>query len=134
MNKPQKFLEFSPPKITVPEGTGTRALRRVVLPILVIERDGHIHAIGTCFLVSATGRDAIALTAKHNIDYVMRIDGSRDTHAPTTPPEFRVVRFQWRAPKNLTTFVALWVSDNQVIPCDLVKVATSRGKGPIVLE
>jgi Trypsin-like peptidase domain len=136
MNEPERILEFGPPEISGPEGPGARALRRVVLPILVIQHDGHMNAIGTCFVVSGTGRDAIALTAKHNIDYVMQIDGSRDIHAPTTPPEFRVVEFQRRW-KNLTAFVALWVPDDQIIPCDLVQawfVETGHDLAAVLLK
>jgi hypothetical protein len=121
MSGGERVIHFGPPVTVIPEGSGTRALRRVVLPILVVERDGTIHPIGTCFVVSPTEREALVFTAKHNIDYIMRIDGSREMHAPTTPPEFRVVRFRQRAWTNLRVFVGYWLPDDTMIPCDLVR-------------
>jgi len=115
-------VEFGPPKTIVPESENTRLLRSVVLPIITVERDGRMHAIGTCFVVSPTGNQALALTAKHNIDYVLRIDGVRDASAPSTPPEFRRVRPGRQTFKNVKPFAAYWSSDERVIACDILEV------------
>jgi len=119
---PQRIFEFGSPEIVVPDGAGTRALRSVVLPIIVLEPDGNMHAIGTCFVVSPTQNQALALTAKHNIDYIVRIDGVRDVHVPTTPPEFRRVRLGRQTLKNVKLFAAYWTPEDRVIPCDLLEV------------
>jgi hypothetical protein len=40
MSGGERVIHFGPPVTVIPEGSGTRALRRVVLPILVVERAG----------------------------------------------------------------------------------------------
>jgi hypothetical protein len=124
---PQRVLEFGPPEIVVPDGASTRALRRAVLPILALESDGNMHAIGTCFVVSPTGNQALALTAKHNIDYILRIDGVRDVHVPTTPQEFRRMRPGRQTIKNVRMFVAYWTPYDRVVPCELLEVWAVHG-------
>ena len=110
-------MTFCPPeaKAAAPS-IFTQNLRSVVLPIVVLEPEGNLHPIGSCFIVSCSGKEALALTAKHNIEYIMRLDGYRPMHAP---PEFRVFEFHAREPVNITMFVAYWLSGERMIPCQL---------------
>jgi len=66
------------------------AYKRLILPIVVTCTDGHYEPIGTAFVIAVAGKNAIALSAAHNFDYIAKeVDGGHDTCHPTTLPEFR---------------------------------------------
>ncbi len=99
--------------------SNVREVRRCILPIIVINKGGIVDPIGTCFVVTCTGKECIAFTVKHNIDYIMHIDGEKPLHSPSTPKEFQVVKFSSN-PVNIEMHVAYYFKE-QMIPCQLVK-------------
>lgn len=113
-------LRIGPPNL---ENVDEDALmfRKVVLPIITVSTEGTITPIGSCFIISCTGKECIALTARHNIEYIQRVDGLRPTSHPTTPREFQVSTRNSQEPANLSMWVAYLADSNEMIPCHLVK-------------
>ncbi len=67
-------------------------LQQVILPVFAAGLDGGLVHLGTCFVICTLGRQALMLSAAHVIRGVLTVDGVRDLHHASTPPEFRVVR------------------------------------------
>jgi hypothetical protein len=69
-----------------------REVQRVILPIIATgTRDGSFIPVGTAFVIRASGRQALLLSAAHNFTHIAeKIDRPFDTHHPCTPQEFRV--------------------------------------------
>jgi hypothetical protein len=66
-------------------------LKRVIVPIVATSRDLQcFNPIGTGFIIHGRGKQAIALTAAHNIREIARIERPYDVCHPTTLPEFRL--------------------------------------------
>jgi hypothetical protein len=60
-----------------------------VLPIVAVKEDGSWEPIGTCFVVAVMGpKQALALTAAHNLRRFEALDRRSPRHHPTTPREF----------------------------------------------
>ncbi len=67
------------------------AFRRVVLPVVAVDRTSTWHCLGTAFVVArADGRTAFLLTAAHVIKAAIDIAAPRPLHHPTTPDFLRV--------------------------------------------
>jgi Trypsin-like peptidase domain len=65
-------------------------LKRVIVPIVATSRDlESFEPIGTGFIIYGVGKQAIVLTAAHNIRAIGRIERPYDRCHPTTLPEFR---------------------------------------------
>lgn len=66
-------------------------LKRVVVPIVATSKTlDSLDPIGTAFIIYGAGKQAIAITAAHNIHQIARIDGHSERCHPTTPLEFRL--------------------------------------------
>jgi hypothetical protein len=64
-------------------------LKRVILPIVATSNNlEFFDPIGTTFIIHHDGKQALALTAAHNIHEIAKIDCPYDLHHPTTLPEF----------------------------------------------
>lgn len=65
-------------------------LKRLIVPIVAVSNDLEVFKlIGTAFIIYGVGKQAIALTAAHNVQAIERIERPYDRCHPTTPPEFR---------------------------------------------
>ncbi len=128
------LLLFDDLKVVAPDSDNARMLRRAVLPVLVIEKDGAITPVGTCFIVSAIEREALALTAKHNVEYIRRVDGGRDRHTPSTPEDCRTkpAHRRYRL-KNLQMLAAYWYADESMAPCDITEAWSDDGEHDVAV-
>jgi hypothetical protein len=65
-------------------------LKRLIVPIVAVTNALDVfELIGTAFIIYGVGKQAIALTAAHNVQAIERIERPYDRCHPTTPPMFR---------------------------------------------
>jgi hypothetical protein len=74
-----------------------RELQKLILPILVTHLDGAVTCIGTGFLIVVNGRQALMVTAAHNIDCIRKIENPHRAHHPSTL--FRVEKHRFELHK-----------------------------------
>ena len=64
-------------------------LGQFILPVMTALADGHPICVGSSVIITTAKRRAIALTAKHVIDYVEQLNGRDDTTEFNVAPHFR---------------------------------------------
>lgn len=68
---------------------GYDELSRFILPIMTALEDGHPICAGSCVIITTAKKHAIALTAKHVIDFIEQLNGRDDTAELQVAPQFR---------------------------------------------
>lgn len=76
----------------MPAVDGYNELNRFILPVMTALEDGHPICAGSCVVIATAKKHAIALTAKHVIDFVERLNGRDDTAELRIAPQFRKKR------------------------------------------
>jgi hypothetical protein len=95
--------------------------RQVVFPIIVIHPAGQVDPIGTCFVISCIGKHAVVMTAKHNIEEIIRLDGYKSASASSTPKEFRFFENKDKEAKNIQMYIAYSPRVGTMIPCEILQ-------------
>lgn len=67
-------------------------LQQVILPVFAAPLDGRLFHLGSSFVISALGRQALLLSAAHVFRQALTVDEARERHHPSTPLEFLVAR------------------------------------------
>jgi hypothetical protein len=66
-----------------------KELNKLLLAIIATDRNGQLHLIGSSCVIVAAGREALAVTAKHNFDEAQRLQQPPDASHPSISPLFR---------------------------------------------
>lgn len=104
----------------------TTLVRQAILPVFLSGTDGSVEGIGTCWIVSTCGRDAIAFSAAHIFDYVVRREERHERSVPSTPPDF-LSRTSSSIDLQLTRLKAIYQqSDYKTAPVDILRVFKSE--------
>jgi hypothetical protein len=97
----------------------TSAWRQVVLPIFFEGTDGTIEGIGTCWIFAVNGTDALAFSATHVFDYLVRREGRHERSVASS-------MFAKRTESTVlqtTRIKSLYeVRNRTVLPVDILKI------------
>jgi hypothetical protein len=64
-------------------------VQQAILPVIATGTDGSFCAVGTCWIFAIAGRDALAFSAKHVFDEVVRCEGRHEREAASIPDILR---------------------------------------------
>jgi hypothetical protein len=67
-------------------------IQQVILPVLATGTDGSFRPVGSCWIFAATGRDALAFSATHIFDDVVRSEQRHERMVPSMPDIFRPLK------------------------------------------
>lgn len=77
----------------MPSSNRRDELGRFILPLMTIAADGDPICAGSCVVITTAKKHAVALTAKHVIDFVELINGRDDAAELRVAPHFRKKRY-----------------------------------------
>jgi Trypsin-like peptidase domain len=67
-------------------------IQQVILPVIATGTDGGFRPIGSCWIFAPAGRDALAFSAAHVFDEVVRSEGRHERTAASTPDILRSLK------------------------------------------
>jgi hypothetical protein len=66
--------------------------QQAILPVFAYRTDGHMRPIGSCWIFATTGREALAFSAAHVFDEVVRSEERHDSSSLSLPDVLRPVK------------------------------------------
>ena len=61
------------------------AFQKVILPVIATGKDGSFRPVGTCWIFAANGRDALAFSATHVFEEIVRSEQRHDRAVASMP-------------------------------------------------
>jgi Trypsin-like peptidase domain len=67
-------------------------VQQVILPVIASGTDGSFRPVGSCWIFATAGRDALAFSAAHVFEEVVRSEGRHESAVASMPDVFRSLR------------------------------------------
>jgi hypothetical protein len=64
-------------------------VQQVILPVIATGTDGSFRPVGSCWIFATTGRDALAFSAAHIFEEIVRSEDRHERAAPSMPDLLR---------------------------------------------
>lgn len=95
-----------------------RQLAKLLVSFFATDKDGYTELIGTGFILSAQGKNALVMTAAHNFDFARKIQKPKRISHPSTLPEFQVHKGEiFSVDKD--KLGAVYISDEHIDTCQI---------------